>query len=190
MTTIGAGRALDDEAPGYRPSVRVAADTDAAGLIALVGSCFCEFDGCVLDTEHEMAHLHRVATHFKAVGGRAWVADGAGSVVGSVACRPATGDDRGLELQMLYVLAPWRHRGLASRFVTMVEDEAVSRGATFVELWTDTRFTDAHRLYRSLGYEQLPGSRALHDLSASHEYHFIKSLPSVTPVGPDGGFEG
>jgi putative acetyltransferase len=168
--------ALDDDRPGSLP-VRRAADTDAAGLIALIGSCFSEYDGCVLDTEHEMAHLRRVATHFEAVGGCAWVAESDGSVMGSVACRPATGDG-GLELQMLYVMAPWRRRGLGARFVALVENEAASRGAMFVDLWSDTRFADAHRLYRSLGYEQLPGDRELHDLSASREYHFTKALES------------
>jgi putative acetyltransferase len=175
VTATGPAPPLDDEGAGEPASVRVAADNDAAGLIALVGSCFSEYDGCVLDTEKEMAHLCHVATHFSAIGGRAWVAEVAGSVVGSVACRPAS-DDGGLELQMLYVMAPWRCRGLGSRFVALVESEAASRRATFVDLWTDTRFSDAHRLYGSLGYVQQPGSRELHDLSASSEYHFVKSL--------------
>jgi putative acetyltransferase len=157
------------------PAVRTASDADAAGLIALVGSCFSEYEGCVLDTAHEMPHLCRVATHFAAAGGCAWVAEVAGSVVGSVACRPATGST-GLELQMLYVLAPWRQRGLGSRFVGLVEGEARRRGEELVELWSDWRFQDAHRLYRSLAYEQLPETRELHDLSATIEYHFIKHL--------------
>jgi putative acetyltransferase len=170
--------------------VRTAEDTDAAGLIALVGSCFSEYEGCVLETEHEMPHLLRAASHFAGVGGRAWVAvvDGSvvdgtvvhgsgvnGSVVGSVACRPAT-DAGGLELQMLYVLRPWRRRGLGARFVGLVEGEARRRRARFVELWSDTRFTDAHRLYRTLGYEQLPDVRELHDLSATREYRFARAL--------------
>jgi putative acetyltransferase len=172
-------------AGGPTPVVRTAEDTDAAGLIALVGSCFSEYEGCVLETEHEMPHLLRVASHFAGVGGRAWVAvvdgsevDGSvvnGSVVGSVACRPAT-DVGGLELQMLYVLGPWRRRGLGARFVGLVESEARRRGARFVELWSDTRFTDAHRLYRTLGYEQLPDVRELHDLSATREYRFARAL--------------
>jgi GNAT superfamily N-acetyltransferase len=175
---------------GPTPVVRAAEDSDAAGLVALVGSCFSEYEGCVLETEHEMPHLLRAASHFAGVGGRAWVAvvDGSvvdgtvvhgsgvnGSVVGSVACRPAT-DAGGLELQMLYVLRPWRRRGLGARFVGLVEGEARRRGARFVELWSDTRFTDAHRLYRTLGYEQLPDVRELHDLSATREYRFARAL--------------
>jgi putative acetyltransferase len=162
--------------PQPEPTIRTALDTDADGLVALVGTCFCEYEGCVLETEHEMPHLLRVATHFATVGGCAWVAEHNGSVVGSVACRPAH-DAGGLELQMLYVLAPWRRRGLGSRLVALVEIEARRRRGSFVDLWTDTRFTNAHRLYLSLGYIQGPEVRELHDLSATVEYHFTKSLP-------------
>jgi putative acetyltransferase len=105
------------------------------------------------------------------------VAETEGVLVGSVACRPSAVAG-GLELQMLYVLAPWRRRGLGSRFVALVESEASRRRAAFVDLWSDTRFTDAHRLYQSLGYGQLPGVRELHDLSATREFHFIKSVPT------------
>lgn len=180
MSKAGPRPGADDAGPPEarapaRPLIRSAVDSDAPGLIELIGSCFSEYDGCVLDTDHEMVHLRRVATHFAAAGGKAWVAEVAGSVVGSVGCRPAL-DPGGLELQMLYVMAPWRRRGLGSRLVDLVEGEAGRRRATFVELWTDTRFTDAHRLYRSLGYTELPGVRQLHDLSATVEYHFIKSL--------------
>jgi putative acetyltransferase len=157
------------------PQVRRARDTDASGLVALVRVCFSEYEGCVLDTEEEMPHLLRPAAHFTATGGCAWVAETEGAVVGSVACRPAA-DAGGLELQMLYVSAPGRRRGLGSLLVALVEDEARLRGATFVDLWTDTRFTDAHRLYHSLGYDRHPGVRELHDLSATVEFHFTKVL--------------
>jgi putative acetyltransferase len=162
-----------DEEPDAWSEVRPATDADSAAVIALIESCFSEYDGCVLDTETEMIHLLRVASHFAAVKGCSWVAEVDGSVVGSVACRPA-GDPSGLELQMLYVLAPWRNRGLGSRLVALVESEAAGRGSTFVELWSDTRFIEAHRLYHSLGYIQLPGIRELRDLSASREYQFTK----------------
>jgi putative acetyltransferase len=171
-----------ERAPGASadlPMVRDARDSDAPGLVALVGACFSEYEGCVLDTDTEMVHLLAVATHFAAAGGRAWMvepaAPAAESIVGSVACRPAT-DPGGLELQMLYVMSSWRRHGLGSRLVTLVEEEAKGREARFVDLWSDTRFTDAHRLYRTLGYDQLPDVRHLHDLSDTSEFHFVKTL--------------
>ncbi len=164
-----------DVAPAVVPEVRPAEDGDAAGLIALIGACFSEYEGCVLDTETEMTHLLRVASHFAEVGGAAWAAEAGGVLVGSVACRPAAVAG-GLELQMLYVAARWRRQGLGSRLVALVEDEAWRRGATFVDLWSDSRFLDAHRLYRSLGYEQRPEIRELHDLSDTVEHHFVRHL--------------
>ena len=53
---------------------------------------------------------------------------------------------------------------------------AESRGARFVELWSDTRFADAHRLYERLGYRKSGVTRELHDMSGSVEYHFRKEL--------------
>ena len=167
-----AGGAHDGEPA---PAVRDAVDDDAGDLVALIGACFSEYDGCVLDTGTEAPHLLRVSSHYSALRGRAWVAEAAGSVVASVACRPAR-EHRALELQMLYVAAPWRGQGLGSRLVALVEQEACRRGLARVELWSDTRFTDAHRLYRGLGYEQGAEVRELHDLSDTVEYHFTKAL--------------
>jgi len=50
-----------------------------------------------------------------------------------------------------------------------------------VHLWTDTRFTDAHRLYERLGYARLDETRALHDRSGTVEYHYRKTIaPAMT----------
>ncbi len=156
--------------------VRPARDDDAEGVIALVAGCFAEYEGCVLDTDTESPHLLHVATHFAALDGRVWVADDDGMVVGSAACRPAPADPGALELQLLYVAAGARRRGLASSFVAMVEDEARRRGLGRVVLWSDTRFHDAHRLYASLGYRRGGQTRLLHDLSESEEHFFSKEL--------------
>jgi hypothetical protein len=41
--------------------------------------------------------------------------------------------------------------------------------------WSDTRFTDAHRLYERLGYIR-GGTRDLGDVSRSVEYFFEKAI--------------
>lgn len=48
--------------------------------------------------------------------------------------------------------------------------------ADSLHLWTDTRFTTAHRVYERLGYVRLPEIRELHDRSNSVEYHYEKRL--------------
>ena len=87
-----------------------------------------------------------------------------------------TADRAGQELAKLYVAREARRQGLAGRLIAMVEAEARQRGAGFIELWSDARFFDAHRLYRRSGYVQGAASRALGDLSHSVEYHFTKAL--------------
>ena len=159
--------------------IRDARDGDEGGLIALIGGCFAEYPGCVLDVDGEIPELRAVATHYRDRGGRFWVAEIAGRVVGCVgaapiAARPARA--AGMELLKLYVDREARGCGLGGRLVGLVDEEAALRRAGFVELWTDTRFEDAHRLYERLGFRRLPELRDLCDRSNSVEYHYVKHL--------------
>ena len=80
------------------------------------------------------------------------------------------------ELHRLYVRPDQQGRGLGSSLVRAVERLAHERGATRMILWSDTRFTDAHRLYRKLGYTQTDRQRDLGDISNSSEFYFEKTL--------------
>jgi putative acetyltransferase len=162
--------------------IRDARDDDAEGLIALIGGCFDEYPGCVLDVDGEMPQLRAIATAFAEHGGRFWTAELDGAVVGCIGIAPAESSDapsaRGVELKHLYVAKRARRMGLGTSLVALVEAQAASQGARFVELWSDTRFLDAHRLYEKLGYERSRTTRELHDLSYSVEFHFRKTLAS------------
>ena len=154
--------------------LRSARDGDAAGLISLIAGCFAEYSGCVLDVDGEMPYLRRIASAFSEVDGRFWVAECAGRIVGSVGLRPRkTGT---MALVNLYVARSARRQGLGARLTGVVEDGARQRNADTVDLWSDTRFRDAHRLYERLGYQRMPETRRLNDLSSSIEFHFVKSL--------------
>jgi len=157
------------------PAIRPARDDDSDGLIALIDGCFREYPGCVTDVDGEMPELYAIARYAEERRGRFWVAERADRVVGSVGAVPAPDAD-GVELLKLYVDAGERGVGLGRALVGLVEDEAARRSATFVELWTDTRFTSAHRLYELLGYARSPATRALNDKSNSVEYHYRKML--------------
>ena len=118
------------------------------------------------------------------VGGAApsWAAGPAGGVGGAApswAAGPAgpfTGPAVPVELCKLYVAREGRRRGLGSALCGLVEKEARARNAAYVELWSDTRFLDAHRLYEGRGYVRGPEIRPLHDRSNSLEYHFRLDL--------------
>ena len=166
------------------PWLREARDGDADGLIALIGACWSEYPGCVLDVDGEVPELRAIASHYAARGGRFWVAEAEGRVVGSVGLLPSGPD--GAELCKLYVLRAARRRGLGARLAGLVEAEARRRGAAFLELWTDTRFADAHRLYERLGFGRLPETRVLHDLSNSVEYRYRKPLTGPAGIADRG----
>lgn len=155
--------------------IRSAHDGDTTGLITLIATVFAEYPNCILDVDGEMPELRRPATAVRAASGHWWVAELDGAIVGSVSISPS--DEHAVELKRLYVAARARRRGLGAHLVRLAENEATHREAHSVFLWTDTRFADAHRLYERLGYARSSGTRALHDVSNTIEYHYAKELP-------------
>lgn len=160
-------------APGVL--IRDGRDTDSAQIINLIATVYAGYPGCVLDVDREAPHLRSPATTFASWGGRLWVAESSGRLTG---CVGFADHGAALEMKHLYVAAEARRRGLGSRLTRLVEDAARERARRRIELWTDTRFTDAHRLYERLGYGRGPETRELHDLSATIEYFYSKV---VTP---------
>ena len=154
--------------------VREVRDDDSAALIGLIGGCWSEYPGVELHVDAEEPWLRAPATAYAGWDGRMWVVELAGEVVACCGAKPLA--DGVVELKSMYVAAPARRRGLARLLEGRVLDEARRRGARRVELWSDTRFADAHATYAALGWTRLPGERDLHDLSCSREYPFAKDL--------------
>jgi GNAT superfamily N-acetyltransferase len=154
--------------------IRPVADSDAAGLISLIGAIWRSYPGIVFDVDAELPELKALSSAFARAGGAGWVAERVGRIVGCVGVAPSrsSGD---WEILKLYVAAEQRRQGLARRLVALAEDWARGQGASAIELWTDTRFIEAHAFYRSLGYAQ-EGWRQLQDLSRTSEYGFHKPL--------------
>lgn len=155
--------------------IRPALDRDSAAAAALVARIWSDYPGCVFDADEE-DDLRAIASHYAAKGGAFWVVeDGQGQLVATVAIAP-TPMATGMVLHRLYVERAARRQGLASRLLEFAEGAARRRGAGFVELWSDTRFTEAHAFYARHGYVLMPGERALRDASDSYEFHFRKRL--------------
>jgi GNAT superfamily N-acetyltransferase len=154
-------------------TIRQARDDDAAAVIALVAAAYADYPGCILDLETETPELLAPASSHAAMGGDFWVAEAAGQVVGSVGYQPLHG---GVELLKLYVAREARGQGLGRRLIALVEEAARAAGASHIELWTDMRFTAAHRLYEHLGFLRSLDTRRLDDLSRSVEYHYRLEL--------------
>ena len=162
------------------PRIRAARDGDAAGLISLIEAVFLEYAGCVLDVGGEEPELLTIETCYRAGNGQFWGAEREGCIVGSAGVRPGS-DARTLELKKLYVSRRLRRQGLGSRLMQLAEAELVERGRERMELWSDTRFEDAHRLYAGRGYRRSPATRALHDRSRSIEAYFHRDFSGGAP---------
>lgn len=155
-------------------TIRLAQDSDRYELIGLVAQAWADYPGCVLDVHGEMPHLLRIASWAAEAGGVVWVAcDASARPVGMVGMFL---NAQVAELKLLYVSPLTQRQGLGQRLVHHAEAWARERGSTSVALWSDTRFTVAHRLYERLGYTREPQTRSLHDLSHSVEYFFSKNF--------------
>lgn len=164
-------------------AVRPTSDDDADGLFGLIGAVFDEYDGCVLDPEGLEADLFAWERHLADAGGTGWVVtDDEDEVVACVGVVPV--DRTTVELKRLYVGADARRRGLGAALAALVEAWALDHGRGRVELWSDTRFVDAHRLYERLGYARTGDERELHDPSETTESRFRRDL---TPGGDGPG---
>lgn len=167
------------------PGLRAVADLDGAGLARLIGACWGEYPGCVLDVAGEEPWLLAPATAYAGLGGDFWVLPGAPGVIRAcVGWRPVPGaaefaagrSAAAAELKSLYVAAGDRRQGWGRVLVRLVERVAAQSGYRRVVLWSDTRFRAAHAFYARLGYQRTGAERDLHDRSATREYEFARTL--------------
>ena len=158
-----------------QPMIRPVIDADAQDLFGLLSLCYAEYPGCFVDPHDDLPDLISPSSSYAETEGAFWaVEDERGRVCACVAIDfPKSGT---AELHRLYVRSDRRGQGLGSLLVRQAESHARVRGAERIVLWSDTRFTTAHRLYKRLGYTQIDGQRQLTDISKSAEYRFEKAL--------------
>ncbi|WP_457094924.1 GNAT family N-acetyltransferase [Microvirga sp. P5_D2] len=156
------------------PVLRPVVDEDAQDLFGLLSLCFAEYPGCFIDPHDDLKDLRAPGSHDRK-NGVLWVTeDERGRVCACVSVDfPATGT---AELHRLYVRPDQRGKGLGSFLVHAIERYARAAGARRMIFWSDTRFTDAHRLYKRLGFTQTGAQRNLGDISNSVEFFFEKNL--------------
>ncbi len=157
--------------PAASPGLRLVEPRDVPAILAMIEAIFREYN-LVLNVEHDDVHLKDPPTYFRSQGGEFWVVEDSGRIV-------ATGgvtlhDDAG-ELKGLYVDPTVRQQGWGRRLTELAMDFARRAGKRRFVLWSDTRFTRAHRLYRSMGFTPI-GERPLYDSNNSIEYGFERAL--------------
>lgn len=164
-----------DFIPGF--TIREALDADSAALIALIDSCYREYPGCVMDPEGEDADLAAPRSAFASHDGTLWVVSPRESseIIACAGIRPAEAPGT-FELKRMYVAHHARRRGIAGALFALIERTTRERRGHTLTLWSDTRFTDAHRFYESLGCTRGPRTRELHDPSNTTEFFYSKPL--------------
>jgi len=148
--------------------VRKAVPADSPAIQQLINGIFGEY-GLAIAVDGVDEHLAQPAEYFHARGGEFWVVEDAGQIVATVGALPHGSD--AVELKALYVHPSIRRRRWGRRLAKLVLDYGRAAGKRTVVLWSDTRFTSAHRLYRGLGFRQF-GQRELHDIYNSSEFGF------------------
>jgi putative acetyltransferase len=150
-------------------TVTAAAATDVAGVIALIGRVFAEYE-FVYDPAVEVPDLLRFPAHYEPPRGAFFVVRKDGVVVGSVGVERL--DANTAELHRLYLDAELRGRQIGRALVEAVLDWCRAHEIPRLILWSDTRFEQAHRLYSRMGFIQT-GERDLPlDVNGTREYGF------------------
>jgi len=83
-------------------------------------------------------------------------------------------DEKTAELKSLYVREDFRRQKLGENLIKLAVKSASMKGRSEIILWSDTRFTNAHRLYKKLGFKLL-GKRELKDINKSVELGFKRN---------------
>ena len=131
-----------------------------------------------MDVDREMPELRALGSYYAVTGGQLWVAEADSEVVGMIAVRPV--DRMNWEVCRVYVDPGLHGSGLGRALLDRAEGHAVAAGAARLTLWSDTRFSRAHRFYANRGYVRCGPVRVLHDISNSEEFGYVRELGTMT----------
>lgn len=152
--------------------IRPVIKRDIPQIIKLISDIWAEYD-CVFDVKAEENHLLAPDEYYRAREGGFWVAENSGKIVATVAVQML--GEKTAELKSLYVHQDFRRQGLGQKLSEFTILFATAKGASEMILWTDTRFTKAHELYKRLGFKQV-SERDLNDLNKSKEFGFRRNI--------------
>lgn len=162
--------------PGW--SLRLAGPQDSSAVAAHIARIYEEF-GLTFDLDFE-DDLIDVADTYKH--GAFWIVEGDGGRIHATAAVLPNGGSR--LFKRLYVAPIARRSGVGRALL-----EAAQGWGDFArtELWSDVRFQNAHRLYRSMGYDAGP-TRVLDDPDRSVERSFwrVGQGPPSSSLLPSG----
>jgi putative acetyltransferase len=132
-------------------------------VVAIAGQLFREYAEAIgVDLEYQWfsAELAALPSPYEPPDGALLVAQVGGNVAGCVALRRLDGHTG--EMKRLYVRPSFRGLGLAKRFIAGVILAAREAGYTELRLDTLPSMASAQRLYRQLGFTEIPPYNTTH----------------------------
>jgi GNAT superfamily N-acetyltransferase len=171
--------------------LRPATGTDSTAVAAVVEAVYGEY-GFVWEPEGCQADLYDLGAHYLDRGHLVWVvADGTAvqGVIGLKLFEPVPGqagsavDFEGAvrlagcdaALARLYVHPRARHRGAGTDLLRTALGAARQRGRGAVEIWSDKRLEQAHRLYKRFGARPV-ADRLIFDPDPCEEWGLVVDL--------------
>ncbi|MGA9868488.1 MAG: GNAT family N-acetyltransferase [Acetobacteraceae bacterium] len=131
--------------------LRPVLDSDASRIIGLITNICSEYSGRIVRVQRHMPELRAPARFYRERDGQLWLLDSAEGIVGMIAMKPGMAAGA-MEVEHLYVRRSYREQGLGTLLCGLVEQEALCRRCTSLELWSDVELLEANRLYERLGY--------------------------------------
>lgn len=173
-------------------TIRLAAQDDEAAIQHVIRTVYDEY-GFPWEPDGYHADLYDLKGYYLDPGDPFWVAEVDGKVVGTVALElfermpgapstlhyPPQGLPRiggcDCSIERLYVHPEGRRLGVGFALTQTVINEARRQGRTQMEIWSDKKFEDAHRLYKRFG-AVVVAERTCDDPDESPEWGLIISL--------------
>lgn len=175
-------------------TIRTFRTGDEDGVVAVVRTVYDEY-GFTWDASDYCADLYDLAAHYGGSRRGFWVAEDAEGIRGCAGLEtfdPVPGPEGALVpgeglprlggsdcgLLRLYVHPLARGRGIGSALFERVIAEALARGRRRMEIWSDKRLLDAHRLYEKRGAVRV-AERICDDPDESPEWGMLLRLPGL-----------
>ena len=153
--------------------IRSARKTDIPHLVALIMDAFAEYN-LVIDPAIEVPDFLSFEKSYDFRKRHLVTALWNDKITG---CGAVTIDGKVAWLSRIYVHTGFRKKGIGTGIMQQLTEMALESGTETIELWSDTRFTDAHRLYQRFRFAQSGRERVLpDDPNNTVEYHFYRNL--------------